>query len=56
LYKVLFDKLEPKRQLYLAVTEEIAKAVFDEPVGQLVITEERVKVPGFSVKTKEVIR
>jgi hypothetical protein len=56
LYKVLLNKLEPNRQLYLAVTEEIAKAVFDEPIGQLVIAEERVKIVSFSVKTKEVIR
>jgi hypothetical protein len=56
LYKLLLNKLEPERLLYLAVTEEVTKAVFDQPIGQLVVAEGQIKLVSFSLKTKEVVR
>lgn len=37
LYRILLNKVDPRREVYLAVTDIIFDEIFSEPVGELVI-------------------
>jgi hypothetical protein len=39
LYRLLLDKTDPDRALYLAVMDEIYDDIFSEPIGEVVIKE-----------------
>lgn len=39
LYRLLLQKVDPERLLYLAVTKQTYSNIFSEPIGDLVITE-----------------
>jgi len=39
LYRLLLNKLDPEREIYLAVTNRIYKRIFSEPIGQVVIND-----------------
>lgn len=39
LYRLLLDKVDPGRELYLAVTDIVHDEIFSEPLGELVITD-----------------
>lgn len=56
LYKAILAQLEPERELYLAVTEEVATSVFDEPIGQLILQDMLIKVLSFEPSRKEIVR
>lgn len=55
LYRTILDKQEPDRSLFLAVTED-ASAVFDEPIGQLIIAESSIRVIVFDLLAEEIRR
>lgn len=37
LYRLLLDKVDPEREIYLAVTDVVCDGIFSEPIGELVI-------------------
>lgn len=39
LYRLLLEKVDPERLLYLAITDLTYSNIFSEPIGELVITE-----------------
>ncbi len=39
LYRLLLNKVDPERELYLAVTDIIYDEIFSEPIGELVIND-----------------
>jgi hypothetical protein len=57
-YVVYYDvmlKVEPERELYLAVNEETFVNLFEEPIGKLLLDNRRVRLLVFDPQT-EVIR
>jgi hypothetical protein len=54
LYHDLLAELEPDRVLYLAVPEKILLDIFDEPLGRLLLKNNRIRLVGFEPR-KEVI-
>lgn len=55
LYTSVLDEVEPERILYLAVSEEIFVDLFEEPIGQLLLTKQQLRLVVFD-PTTEVIR
>jgi hypothetical protein len=39
LYRLLLGKVDPRRKIYLAITDTVYDEIFSEPVGELVIQE-----------------
>ncbi len=39
LYRLLLNKVDPERELYMAVTDIVHAEIFSEPIGELVIAE-----------------
>ncbi|MEH2296654.1 element excision factor XisH family protein [Nostoc sp.] len=56
LYQLLLSRIEPERELYLAITDTIYNNIFNEPIGQLVITEMPLKLIIINLQTVEVIQ
>lgn len=46
-YQAVLAEREPNRVLYLAVTEDTLNAVFDEPLGQLLLKNNLVQIMSF---------
>ncbi|HXF62939.1 MAG TPA: XisH family protein [Caldilineaceae bacterium] len=38
LYKLLLREVDPERTLYLAITDQVYSGIFQEPIGELVIS------------------
>lgn len=55
LYTSVLSEVEPDRTLYLAVNEEIFVDLFEEPIGQLLLAKQHVRLLVFDPIT-EVIR
>jgi hypothetical protein len=56
LYYDVLAHIEPERMLYLAVTKAIYFDLFEEPIGQLLIENQRIKLIIFDPKTEEIIK
>ncbi|MEH2006409.1 element excision factor XisH family protein [Nostoc sp.] len=56
LYQLLLSRMEPERELYLAITDTIYSNLFNEPIGELVITEMLLKLIIINLQTLEVRR
>ena len=56
LYKELLGETEPDRVLYLAVEEAAYEAVFEEPIGELLLAKKRLRVIVFDSDTEEIRR
>ncbi len=54
LYNRVLSRYQPDRKLYLAVTEEVRKSVFEEEAGQILIEDNLIKLFTFD-PIKEVI-
>ena len=39
LYRLLLNKVDPKRKIYLAITDTVYDEIFSEPVGEFVVHE-----------------
>ncbi len=39
LYRLLLGKVDPEREIYLAITEKVYDEIFTEPVGKLAVSE-----------------
>jgi len=55
-YRAVLAEREPERELYLAVSEDILKDIFDEPLGKLLLRNNLAQVIGFNPKTEVIIR
>ncbi len=54
IYEDVLEKIEPERELYLAIPEEIFEDLFEEPLGQLLRENHHVQLIVFE-PTQEVI-
>ncbi|MDM8527734.1 element excision factor XisH family protein [Anaerolineales bacterium HSG24] len=54
MYHDVLEKIEPDRELYLAVPEEIFSDLFEEPIGTLLLDNERFRLIVFD-PFKEII-
>ena len=48
LYLDVMSEVEPDRELYLAVHEEVFDDIFEEPIGQLLLEKQRLKLIIFN--------
>jgi hypothetical protein len=44
LYRMLLDRVDPEREIYLAITDITYDEIFSEPIGKLVISELPLKL------------
>jgi XisH protein len=55
LYHDILNRIEPNRELYLAIRDVTFVAIFDEPIGKILIENQRVRLIVFDANM-EVIR
>jgi hypothetical protein len=56
LYHDILEEREPDRRLYLAVPKEIHNDLFQEPVGQLLLKRERVRLLVFDSQAEVIVQ
>lgn len=56
LYHDVLSRVEPDRRLYLAVRESTFDSLFDEPVGKLLLENERIRLIVFDPQAEVVVR
>lgn len=56
LYRLLLEQVDPKRELYLAITDKTFDGIFSEPIGELVMRELPMKLLIVDVEAVEVKR
>ncbi|MBD2532866.1 XisH family protein [Nostoc flagelliforme FACHB-838] len=56
MYRAVIHRLEPKRTLYLAVRDSVFTALFEEPIGILLIETENLKLLVFNPETERIIQ
>jgi len=54
LYRLLLNKVDPERELYLAVTDIIYDEIFSEPIGELVINDLPLRLIVIDPEQREV--
>jgi hypothetical protein len=54
LYRLLLNKVDPERTIFLAVTDEIFEDIFSEPIGELVINDLPLQLLVIDAKKIEV--
>ncbi|WP_026736025.1 XisH family protein [Fischerella sp. PCC 9605] len=54
LYRLLLNKVDPGREVYLAITDIIYDEIFSEPIGELVINDLPLKLIIVDVEKAEV--
>ena len=56
LYRDILEDQEPERILYLAVTDAVFEEIFSEPVGQIAIKKQRLRLLIFNPDTEEIVQ
>jgi len=56
LYRAVMQHTEPDRELYLAVRQATYSALFDEPVGRLLLDSEHMRLLVFDPHAEEVVK
>jgi XisH protein len=56
LYYSVLSEQEPERTLYLAIRSQVFENLFEEPIGQLLIRRERLKLLVFDVVTQRILK
>lgn len=56
LYDRLLTRYEPDRKLYLAVSENVRKSIFEEEAGQVMIEDKIVRLLTFDATREEIVR
>jgi hypothetical protein len=54
LYRLLLNKVDPEREMYLAVADAVYDEIFSEPVGELVINELPMRLIVIDLEKEEV--
>lgn len=55
LYHDILAQLDPQRVLYLAIREAVYFALFDEPIGQVLLANARLRLLVFDPQREEVV-
>ncbi len=55
-YHDVLAELQPDRELYVAVHDEIYEGLFEEPIGQLLLRNNRVKLIVFQPQKEVILR
>ena len=55
-YHDVLAQVEPERELYLAVSQEVANGLFEEPLGELLLKNNRVRLLVFEPETEEIVK
>ncbi len=56
LYQNILQSTEPERILYLAIRAEIYNDLFTEPIGQLLLNNQQIKLIVFNSKAQELVQ
>ncbi len=56
LYHDILSRVEPERILYLAIREAVFIDVFEEPIGSILLENERIRLIIFNPDTEEVVK
>ena len=56
LYQVLIQRVEPEREVYLAIPEKVYNEIFSEPIGQAVITDLSLKLIVVDLDKLEIVQ
>lgn len=56
LYRSIIEKLEPDRKLFLAIRDSVYLELFEEPIGQLLIERESLRILVFNAKREEIVQ
>jgi hypothetical protein len=56
LYRTILAQREPGRTLYLAVPAIVLHTVFEQPIGQLLLQNDLVRILGFDPTTEEIVQ
>ncbi len=56
LYGLLFEKIDPGREVYLAITDTLYEDFFNEPIGELVVSELPLKMIIVNLQRVEIIK
>jgi hypothetical protein len=55
-YHDVLAEVEPNRELYLAVSEEVATGLFEEPLGELLLKNHRVRLLVFNSDAEVIVK
>jgi hypothetical protein len=55
-YHDVLAQVEPNRELYLAVSEEVATGLFEEPLGELLLKNNRVRLLVFNSNAEVIVK
>ncbi|NEO38589.1 MAG: fatty-acid synthase [Moorea sp. SIOASIH] len=55
-YHDVLAEVEPDRELYLAVSQEVASGLFEEPIGELLIKNNRVRLLVFDSEAEDILK
>ncbi len=55
-YHDVLAEVEPDRELYLAVSQEVASGLFEEPIGELLLKNNRVRLLVFDSEAENIIK
>lgn len=56
MYRLVMERVDPQRPLYLAVPDRVQAEVLNDPLGQLMLRELRIKTMVFDEVTRRVLR
>ena len=56
LYHDILSRVEPDRMLYLAVRQATFVDLFEEPIGKLLLENQRVRLIVFDPKTEAIVK
>jgi len=56
LYHDLLAERDPERILFLAVSVDVWRDVFEEPIGELLLARKRLRVLVFDPKEEEILK
>ena len=56
LYRNVLSQTEPDRDLYLAIRKAIFRELFEEPIGQLLIENEKLKLIVFDPRSEVIVK
>lgn len=56
IYHDVLSQVEPERELYLAVSEEVASGLFEEPIGELLLRNNRVRLVVFNPDMEVIVK
>ena len=56
LYHDILSRVEPERILYLAIREIVFVQIFEEPIGKILLENDRIRLILFNPETEEVVK